>query len=141
MGKGTGMEKALSSGSINMQKFFVLSSSFSYSAAFQGKAFHVFLNHEYNWITSPLSGESYLVREPCGLLKSFYPLKEAVLICHFNETCVTQCSSLRPTVNWTMCFLSSLHGGTNMANRSCTSPAAGLYPSVSNCHELSYVMS
>lgn len=62
-------------------KGLLFSLSFCWSAVFQWKAFHVFLLLEHNWITSPLSGESCLVREPRGLLRSFCPLKEAVLIC------------------------------------------------------------
>lgn len=77
---------------------------------------------------------------PVDFSEAFILWKKLSWFAIVNETCTTQCSSLRPTENMTMYLFSSPHGGTTWhigapeAQQRCCSP------SVRNCLELSYVI-
>ena len=84
---------------------------------FKGESLPCVSDSEFNWITSPLSGESCLVREPADFWEAFILWKKLSWFAIVSETCMTQYSSLRPTENMTMYLLSSPHGGTTWHTR------------------------
>lgn len=127
--------------SAHMPRIIVFSLSFS-CAAFQGRALHVF----WFWFLSTVELLAYCLGgalqsgSPVDSSEAFMLWKKLSWFAIVNETCPTQCPSLRPTANMTVDLLSSPHGGTTWRIRAAETPQLCCSPGVSNCLELSFVI-